>query len=154
MTGTKEILVCIGVLGAPFASGHCFIGIFYYAWLSAADPANWPQMRATIWASISLALAIIFLGLFIQCLRCLTKAPNKCQDKSCWASRQTLLIGEWETCVLKFIAATRSSTATCDRTELQLLFWLSLALFRKWSCWWCFNRFKILTGAGYFCWWQ
>ena len=49
----------------------------FYAWLNAADPERWPAEKAAVWAYSSLAMAVLFLGVFIFCVASLIIEANK-----------------------------------------------------------------------------
>ena len=48
-----------------------------YVWLNAAQPERWPPERAAPWAYSALALAVMFLGLFIYCVVTLVREANR-----------------------------------------------------------------------------
>ena len=55
-------------------SGGSFI---FYTWLNAAEPERWPAEKAGIWAYSSLAIAIVFLSMFVYCVTSLIKEANR-----------------------------------------------------------------------------
>ena len=59
------------------AGGYAAMSFVFYAWLSAAAPDRWPPERAALWAYSSLALAALFLALFVYCIVSLVKDANK-----------------------------------------------------------------------------
>jgi len=82
MTRLKKYLLWIGLALSLPVSGYCFMGTISYAWLNAVEPERWPAERAAIWAYSSLALAIIFLSVFIYCLVCLIRETNRSHGKN------------------------------------------------------------------------
>lgn len=58
-------------------SGYAGMSFVFYAWLNAVEPDRWPAEKSAIWASSALALAIVFLAMFIYCLVSLIKETNR-----------------------------------------------------------------------------
>ena len=77
MSRNGKILRWVGIaLSLPvsiFAGGN----FIYYVWLNAADPERWPAEKVAIWAYTSLAVAILFLGVFIICVVSLKNEANR-----------------------------------------------------------------------------
>ncbi len=67
----------IGLILSLPISGYAGGSFIFYSWLSAAQPENWPKERAEVWAFSSLALAILFFGLFVYCLLTFIQDANK-----------------------------------------------------------------------------
>ena len=76
MTKLRKIATWIGLVLSLLAGLYAGTGIFFYAWLSAAAPDRWPPERAALWAYSSLALAVLFIGLFIYCVVSLVRDAN------------------------------------------------------------------------------
>ena len=77
MSKKATILRWAGAALSLPASIYAGMSFIFYAWLNAADPERWPAEKAAIWAYSSLAIAILFLGVFIFCVVSLIRAANK-----------------------------------------------------------------------------
>jgi hypothetical protein len=73
----KLIATWIGLLLALPAGGYAAMSFIFYAWLSAAAPDRWPPERAALWAYSSLALAVLFFGVFVYFVVSLIKDANR-----------------------------------------------------------------------------
>jgi hypothetical protein len=77
MTKRRKIATWIALVLSLPVGLYAGTGFFFYAWLSAAAPDRWPPERAALWAYSSLALAVLFTGVFIYCVVSLVKDANK-----------------------------------------------------------------------------
>jgi len=77
MTKRRKIITWITLVLSLPAGGYAGLSFVFYAWLSAASPDRWPPERAALWAYSSLALAVLFVGLFSYCVVSLIKDANK-----------------------------------------------------------------------------
>jgi hypothetical protein len=77
MTKRRKIATWVALVLSLPAAGYAGTSVVFYAWLSAAAPDRWPPERAALWAYSSLALGVLFLGLFIYCVVSLVKDANK-----------------------------------------------------------------------------
>jgi ABC-type Fe3+ transport system permease subunit len=68
MTRVQKIGCWLGAVVSLVAALYAGISVFFYAWLNAAEPENWPVDRAEIWAYSSLALAVLFAVLCTVCV--------------------------------------------------------------------------------------
>ena len=73
MTKAQKIGCQLGAVLSLAAAVYSGSSVFFYAWLNAAEPENWPVDRAAKWAYSSLALAILFTVIFIACVIYLVK---------------------------------------------------------------------------------
>ena len=77
MSKKAKILRWVGAALSFPASIYAGMSFIFYAWQNAADPERWPAEKAAIWAYSSLAIAILFLGVFSFCVASLIRAANK-----------------------------------------------------------------------------
>lgn len=76
MTKRTRILYWVGVVVAPIASFYAFGSFIFYTWMNANG--SWSAERAAAWAYPSLALSVIFFGLFVWCVwRLIRKQSNR-----------------------------------------------------------------------------
>ncbi len=68
MTNARKALPWLGALASLLGAAYAATSVIFYAWLNAAEPDRWPAEKAAVWAYSSLAIAIVFLGLFIFCV--------------------------------------------------------------------------------------
>jgi hypothetical protein len=77
MTNRRKLFTWLGLFLSLPAAGYAGVSFIFYSWLSAAEPERWPPERAGVWAFGALALAIIFLGLFVYCIVSLIREANR-----------------------------------------------------------------------------
>jgi hypothetical protein len=77
MTKRGKLLRWVGAVLSLPAAIYAGASTFFYAWLNAAEPERWPAEKAAIWAYSSLALALVFLGVFVFCVVSLVKEVNR-----------------------------------------------------------------------------
>ena len=77
MSKKAKIIRWAGAALSLPASIYAGMSFIFYAWLNAADPERWPSEKAALWAYASLAIAIVFLVLFIFCAASLIKDANR-----------------------------------------------------------------------------
>lgn len=77
MTKRRKIVLWMGLALSLPAGCYAGMSFVFYAWLSSAAPERWPRTRAGLWAYSALALAALFLGLFIYCLVSLINEANR-----------------------------------------------------------------------------
>jgi hypothetical protein len=77
MTKRRKILLWFGLVMSIVSAGYAGTSVIYYAWLNAAAPERWPPERAALWAYSALALAILFLAVFVYCVVSLIKEVNR-----------------------------------------------------------------------------
>jgi 1,4-dihydroxy-2-naphthoate octaprenyltransferase len=77
MTKRRKIFFGLGMILSFLASGYAGISVVFYSWLNAANSERWPATKAGLWAGGALLLAVLFVCLFVYCLRALIKNANQ-----------------------------------------------------------------------------
>jgi hypothetical protein len=77
MTKRRKTLLWAGLVLSVPATLYAGASFVFYAWLNAAEPERWPADRAAPWAYSALALAVLFLVIFLYCLISLIKESNR-----------------------------------------------------------------------------
>lgn len=63
----KYYLIAGAALSIP-AFFYSILCVVYYAWLNAAEPERWPPEKAALFSYSFLALAALFVIIFIYCV--------------------------------------------------------------------------------------
>ena len=80
MTTKKKILLWIGIVSSLPAIYYSVMSAIFYAWLNAAEPERWPADKAAVWVYGSIALAVLFISLFVYCVVSLVKDSKRNYD--------------------------------------------------------------------------
>jgi hypothetical protein len=75
MTKRRKILLWAGLCLSLPAAAYSALSFIFYAWLEASR--QWPTEKAAVWAFGAMALAVVFIGIFIYCLVALIKEANR-----------------------------------------------------------------------------